>query len=136
MTQITLLTNKMYNYTFTLNSLSLIMINNNNNNLFNNDNDIPITLSQQTVISSPAPTITFAIHNVSSLQYSIKNQFINDFFADFNTDFVDLTETRHKTDQTFCNLFDPTYTSYWSNNINPHASVSILIKILGNLCSK
>ena len=85
-------------------------------------------IPQQNDTLSPAPTITFATHNVNSLQCSIKNQFINDSFSDFNTDFVGLTETRHKADQTFRNLSDPTYTSYWSNNINPYAGVGILIK--------
>src|SRR5215208_3460003 len=104
------------------------MINNNNNNLSNNDNDTPMILPQQDVTSSPAPTITFATHNINSLQCSIKNQFINDSFANFNTDFISLTETRHKADQSFRNLSDPNYSSYWSNNINPYAGVGLLIK--------
>src|SRR3954447_5412322 len=71
--------------------------------------------------SKGTPTISFATHNVNSLQCTVKNQFINDSFIDFNTDFVGLTETRHKSDQTFRYAHDPDYTSFWSTCLNPYA---------------
>jgi len=69
---------------------------NNNTNINKNNNYVNKHIEDPTnnqINSKGTPTISFATHNVNSLQCSIKNQFINDTFTDLNTDFVGLTET-------------------------------------------
>ena len=101
------------------------MINNNDNNNFSNNLDnTPVN----TTNSIRPPTISFTTHNFNSLQCDLKNEIIKDTFLDFDTDFVGLTETRHKSDQLFKNKFDPNFSSFWSTTINVHTGVGILIK--------
>ena len=101
------------------------MINNNDNNNFSNNLD---NTPDNTTNSNRTSTISFATHNVNSLQCDLKNEIIKNTFLDFNTDFVGLTETHHKSDQFFKNKHDPNFSSFWSTRINVHASVEILIK--------
>ena len=86
----------------------------------NNNNDIDN--------SKGTPNLSFATHNVNSLQCEFKNNSINDTFIDFNTDFVGLTETRHKSDQFHRYTKDPNFCTFWSSRINIHAGVGILVK--------
>jgi exonuclease III len=79
-------------------------------------------------ISKETPNLSFATHNVKSLQCIIKNTSINDTFIDFNTDFVGLTETRHKSNQFYRYSHDPNFCAFWSSRINTYAGVGILVK--------
>ena len=97
----------------------MININNYNNN---NVTNFFTTNSKET------STFSFATHNVNSLQCELKNHLINDTFIDFNTDFVGLTETRHKIDQFYQYTRDPNFCAFWSTRINTYAGVSILVK--------
>jgi len=101
------------------------MINNNNNN---NNPTKSATHTNTNNNLNRSPTISFATHNVHSLQCDLKNELIKDTFLDFNTDFVSLTETCHKSDQFYKNKHDPNFSSYWSTTINTHAGVGLLIK--------
>ena len=79
-------------------------------------------------LSKNSSNLSFTTHNVNSLQCAIKNSSINDTFIDFNTDFIGLTETRHKSDQFYRYSHDPNFCAYWSSRINIHAGVGILVK--------
>src|SRR5688572_20411680 len=78
--------------------------------------------------SKISSNLSFATHNVNSLQCVVKNSAINDTFIDFNTDFIGLTETRHKSEQFYRYSHDPNFCAYWSSRINIHAGVGILVK--------
>ena len=77
---------------------------------------------------SSSPTISFATHNVKSLQCEHKNISIYDTFLHMNTDFVGLQETWHKSDQAYHCSRDPNYLSFWSTPINTRAGVGLLVK--------
>jgi hypothetical protein len=104
------------------------MIYNNDFNNNNNDTPTPVTKQIEQTNSKDTPTISFATNNVNSLQCELKNQFVNDTFLDLNIDFVGLTETRHKHNQSFRNKNDLNFLSFWSSKINIHAGVGILVK--------
>src|SRR5215216_6331644 len=101
--------------------------------MINNDNNITSSPNLDThttdyTNTKRPPTISFATHNVHSLQCDLKNELIKDTFLDFDTDFVSLTETCHRSNQTYKNKHDPNFSSFWSSNINTHAVVGLLIK--------
>src|SRR5215216_1113456 len=100
----------------------------NNNNINNTSLNSDIHTNNNINLPTRSPTISFATHNVRSLQCDLKNEIIKDTFLDFETDFVSLTETCHKSDQNYKNKFDPNFSSYWSTPINTHAGVGLLIK--------
>src|SRR5215216_7160203 len=82
--------------------------------MINNDNNITSSPNLYTHITDytntkRSPTISFATHNVHSLQCDLKNELIKDTFLDFNTDFVSLTETCHRSNQTYKNKHDPNF---------------------------
>jgi exonuclease III len=107
------------------------MINTNVTEFNNNNNDTPLQFNQfndTTFNSKSTPTLSFATNNVNSLQCELKNQLINDTFLDLNVDFIGLTETRHKNDQSYRNKCDKNFLSFWSSRINETAGVGILIK--------
>src|SRR3954447_25554977 len=96
-----------------------------------NNNDTYTSVSEQNENSNNSkgtPTILFATNNVNSIQCELKHQFVNDTFLDLNIDFVGLSETRHKHNQSFRNKNDPNFLSFWSLKINIHAGVGILVK--------
>ena len=99
-----------------------------NNQYINNNNMPPRIQRYNNMHSIDTPTFSFATHNVNSLHCEIKNTAIDDTFIDFNTDFIGLTETRHKSDQFYRYTHDPNFCAFWSFQINTHAGVGILIK--------
>ena len=100
-----------------------------NNSQYNNNNNMPPHTPLNYINNSDeTPTLSFATHNVHSLQCEIKNTSINDTFIDFNTDFIGLTETCHKSDQFYRYSHDPNFCAFWSSSINTHAGVGILVK--------
>ena len=106
----------------------MINTDNDNDNKFPNFININNKINNNNQISKGTPTISFATHNVQSLHCDIKNELIHDTFFDFDTDFVGLTETRHKSDQFYKNRNNPNFISFWSTHINTYAGVGILIK--------
>src|SRR5215216_1917991 len=100
--------------------------NNSNNSHINSPSIIPTYNSHDSQTNTP--NLSFATHNVNSLQCIIKNTSINDTFIDFNTDFIGLTETCHKSDQFYRYSHDPNFCAFWSSRINIHAGVRILVK--------
>ena len=90
----------------------MINTDNNNDNKFPNSININNKINKNNQISKGTPTISFATHNVQSLHCDIKNELIHDTFFDFDTDFVGLTETRHKSDQFYKNRNNPNFISF------------------------
>ena len=98
-----------------------------NPNQYNNNNNMPSPTHVNDPNNSTGNTnLSFAIHNVNSLQCEIKNESINDTFINFNTDFIGLTETHHKSDQFYRYSRDPNFCAFWSSRINVHAGVGFL----------
>ena len=100
----------------------------NNNQYINTNNLPPHTQPKNINNSTKTPTLSFATHNVNSLHCAIKNTAIDDTFLDYNTDFIGLTETCHRSDQFYRYTHDPNFCAFWSSRINTYASVGILMK--------
>src|SRR5215216_3530830 len=100
----------------------------NNNQYIHNNKMPPHTQRNNNNNSIDTPTFSFVTHNVNSLYCVIKNTAIDDTFIDFDTDFIGLTETRHKSDQFYRYSHDPNFCAFWSSRINTHAGVGILVK--------
>ena len=85
----------------------------------NNSNNLPPNNNINNYIDNSKGTsnLSFATHNVNSLQCEFKNNSINDTFIDFNTDFISLTETRHKSDQFYQYTLDLNFCAFWSSQI-------------------